>query len=127
MVIHVHTRTLAYVNLVFGQFGLTGRVVRSHVDLGLEFRQELEPEMKNAPKKVNRHRIVMDQEVSAAELVRRGRHGQLALQHVLVELNQEVVHVVQVHVPMRHKIDLVMVMLCAVVHVPNGLTGVLVV
>ena len=127
MVTHVHTRTLAHVNLVYGQSGQTGRVVRSHVALELEFRPELEPEMRNAPKKVNRHRIVMGQEVSAAEPVRRGRHGQPALQHVLVELNQEVVRVAQVHVPTRHKIDLVMVMLCAAAHVPNGLTGVLVV
>ena len=125
MVTHVHTRILVHVKLAHGQSGQTGPVVRSHVAQELEFRLELEPEMKNVPKKVLRLRIVMDQETSAAEPVTLGRHGQLALQHVLVELNQEVVRVVQVHVPMRHKTDRVIVMLCVVAYVPNGVNGVL--
>ena len=90
MVIHAHIRILVHVKLVHGRSGQTGPVVRSHVEQELESRLELEPEMKNVPKRVSKLRIVMDQEMSAVEPVTPGQHGQLALQHVMVELNQEV-------------------------------------
>ena len=124
---HVHTRILVHVKLVHGRSGQTGPVVRSHVEQELESRLELEPEMKNVPKRVPKLRIVMDPEMSAVEPVTPGQHGQLALQHVMVELNQEVEHVVQVHVRTPHKIVHVTAMLCAVAHVPSGVNGVVVV
>ena len=127
MVTHVHTRIPVHVKLVHGRSGQTGPVVQSHVGQVLEFRLELELEMKNVPKRVPRLRIVMDQEMSAVEPVTPGRHGQLAHQHVMVELNQEVEHVAQVHVRTPHKIDHATTMLCAVAHVPNGVNGVVVV
>lgn len=124
MVIHVHTRILANVNLANGLFGLTGQIVPSHVAVVPVSNPELESELRNVPRKVFRLKVAMEQEMNAVVHVMRGRHGVHALKHVPVELNQEVVPVVLVlDVPMRLKVDHVTVMLCAVMYVPNGLIG----
>ena len=128
MVIHVHTRIRVQGNLVNGPSGLTGQIVPSHVAVVPVSKHEPEWEMKNVLKLVKRLKVVTVMEANAVVHVIHGEHGQHAIKHVMVEPNQEVEHVVQEQdVPMRHKVDHVMMISCAAIHVLNGVLGVIVV
>ena len=126
MVIHVHTRIRVQGSRVNGPSGLTGQIVLSHVAVVPVSKHEPEWETKNVLKQIKRLKVVTVMEVNAVVHVILGEHGQHVIKHVTVEPNQEVAHVGQVQdVPMRHKVDHVMMISCAVIHVLNGVLGVI--